>query len=65
MADKYDRFTYTETDAKGCYFVQKKDLTCHDCVLKYEQSGVCIAYPEGKPAGIMLHKGTCEYKRTE
>lgn len=65
MTDKYDRFTYTTADAKGCYFVKNKDLTCNDCILKYDQAGACVAYPQGKPTEITLHKGICKYKRIE
>ena len=63
MADKRRR----EDDGVQIKPLVNSDLTCHDCIFNANPNwlaGTCLAYPSGKPAGV-LDKGPCDKKLTE
>lgn len=55
-----------ESEARAIKAMKNADMVCKDCVQRCDDSlaprnaGVCEAFPNGKPIGVMFQKEECD-----
>lgn len=66
MVDREELKKRIESEARAIKAIMNADMVCKDCVQRCDDSspfgnaGVCEAFPNGKPIGVMFRKEACD-----